>query len=263
MTKPGLIIGASHAAALRLAWITWRTDWPKMDLDFAALQGGVGDLQVQDGQLVAQDAATEGRLLATSGQTHFVLADYGFVAVCGGVSGGFSGVRLYNQARCCGLPSVSRGTAMLPATVSLLSTACFTAALTGLIREGAARPLLTALRQTVDVPLFAIAEPLLSVTALTDKTRYHGFRTLQRNGDAQALAAILEAASRSAYAALAHYIAPPAAVRQDGYFTKPDLRRGATRLGAADDVPQPDNDYLHGNATYGRHILTALHAALP
>ena len=262
MTRRGLIIGASHAAALRLAWTTWRSDWPLMDLHFAALQGGVGDLQVQDCQLVAQDAAAEGRLLATSGQSHFALADYDFVAVCGGVSGGFSGIRLYNQARCGGLPSVSRATAM-PPTVSLLSTACFTTALTGLIRQGAAMPLLAAIRQTVDVPLFAIAEPLLSVTALTDKTRYHGFRSLHRNGDAQALAAILEAASRNAYAGLAHYIAPPAAVRQDGYFTKPDLRRGATRLGAADDVPQPDTDYLHGNASYGRHILTALHEALP
>lgn len=267
MTRPqvtlrGLIIGTSHAAALRLAWNAWRADWPAMSLDFAALQGSVGDLMVQNGAVLPKDADARDRLQTTSGKTRFALADYGFVAVCGGVPGAFSGIRLYSQARCCGLPSVASGKATPPA-ISLLSTACFAAALTAMIRDGAACSLLTALREAAALPLYAVAEPMLSFAALADKTRFHGFRTLRRNGDAGALSTMLETAGRTAFAGVAHYIAPPAAARQNGYFTKPDLRRGATRLGAADHIPQPDSDFLHGNADYGRHILTALHAALP
>lgn len=256
MTK-GLIIGASHCAALRLAWTAWRCDWPGMDLDFAALQGGVADLMVQDGHLLPKDDAAGARLQTSSRRSSFALIDYGFIAVCGGVSGSFSGIRLYNQARCFALPSVS-GPIPVPCAQPLLSTACFTAALTGIIRGNAALPLLTSIRNAVDLPLFAISEPLLSFSALADKTRFHGFRALHRNGDADAMAGMLEAASDAAYVGLAQHIAPPDAVRKDGYFTHPDLRRGATRLGAADQVPQPADDFLHGNAAYGRHILTAL-----
>ena len=262
MTRTGLIIGASHAAALRLAYGKWRGDWLGMTLEFAALQGSVDDLMVQDGTLVARDDAARAKLQVSSGKTSFALADYGFVAVCGGVSGSFSGIRLYNQARCHALPSVAAGQ-MPTGEVSLLSNACFAAALRGIIRSRAAFDLLTCIGQTVDQPLYAISEPMLSYAGLADKTRFHGFRTLRRNGDAQAMAILLEAASSSAYAGLAHYIPPPDAVRKDGYFTDPALRRGATRLGAADQVPQPADDYLHGNADYGRHILTALHDALP
>lgn len=257
----GLIIGASHCAALRLAWTAWRDDWPGMSLDFAALQGGVEGLMVDKGQLLPRDDAARARLQITSRRDRFALCDYAFIAVCGGVSGSFSGMRLYNQARWYGLPSVS-GPNPVPSAQPLLSTACFAAALTGIIRGNAALPLLTSIRDAVDLPLFAISEPLLSFSALADTTRFHGFRALHRNGDADAMAAMLETASTAAYADLALYIAPPAAVRKDAYFTHPDLRRGATRLGAADQVPQPEDDFLHGNAEYGRQILTALHQRL-
>ncbi len=257
----GLIIGASHCAALRLAFTAWRYDWPGMDLDFAALQGSVADLTVQDGHLLPKDDAAGARLQTSSRRSSFALIDYGFIAVCGGVSGSFSGIRLYNQARCFALPSVS-GPYPAACAPSLLSTACFTAALTGIIRGNAALPMLTSLRDATGVPLFAISEPLLSFAALQDKSRFHGFRALHRNGDADAMATLLQTASAAAYADLAQHIAPPDAVRQDGYFTQSDLRRGATRLGAADQVPQPADDFLHGNAAYGRHILTALYHRL-
>lgn len=259
MTRRGLIIGASHCAALRLAY-GHGADWPGMSLEFAALQGSVDDLTVQDGQLLARDDGARGKLQTSSGRTSFVLGVYDFIAVCGGVSGSFSGIRLYNQARCIGLPSVVEGNGMGDA--ALLSNACFAAALQGIIRSRAAFPMLTAIHQAVPVPLYAISEPMLSYAGLGDKTRFHGFRSLRRNGDASAMAALLETASRSVYAGLAQYIHPPEAVRKEGYFTDPALRRGATRLGAADHVPQPADDYLHGNADYGGHILTVLQQAL-
>jgi hypothetical protein len=260
VTQRGLIIGTSHTAALRLAWTAGPHDLPGTELDFAALQGSVDDLTVQDGHLQAKTDEARDRLLATSGRTSFALSDYTFIALCGGVSGSFSAIRLYLQARWIGLPSAAKP---LKPTESLLSTACFATALTNMIRGGAAWPLLTDLHRNTNLPLFAIAEPLLSFSALSDKARFHGFRSLHRNGDAPALAAMLETAARAACAETAHYIPPPAAVRRDGFFTKSSLRRGATRLGAADNVPQPDHDYLHGNAAYGRQILMALQAALP
>ena len=262
MTHRGLIIGTSHTAALRLAWTASHQDHPGTQLDFAALQGSVDDLTVQDGNLLAKTDHARDRLLATSGRDRFALCDYTFIALCGGISGSFSAIRLYQQARWYGLPSVSRGTKPLKPTEYLLSAACIATALTAMVRDGAAWPLLTDLHQATNLPLFAVAEPLLSFAALSDKTRFHGFRALHRNGDALALAAMLESAAHAACAGVASYLPPPPAVRRDGFFTQPSLRRGATRLGAADDVAQPDHDFLHGNAAYGHHILIALLAAL-
>ena len=65
-----LIIGASHTAALRLAWRASPGHWPRMDLTFAALQGEMTEFQVNDQTLTAQDPTKLHRL---TGQTQFDL----------------------------------------------------------------------------------------------------------------------------------------------------------------------------------------------
>ena len=259
MIRRGLIVGASHAAALRLAWRQRAADWPGMDLTFAALQGDVADLQVAGGCLVPRDDAARSRLVHISGAERFDLSGFDFVALCGGTASGFHAIKLYNAARCAALPS-----AVLPMgpNLSLISTACFLTALTGLIRSTSAMPLLRSIAAVSPARLFAIPHPGLSHVVLKGSAQYDGFVRMHRRGDAAALSQLLHRASLLAYDGLASLVPPPDAVRQDHFFTHARFRRGATRLGADDKVAQPADDVLHGNAGYGHHILSALAARL-
>lgn len=260
MTKRGLIIGTSHSAALRLAWKEWSADWPSMTLDFAALHGSVADLSVTGQSLTGRHEANRQTLLRFSGQAAFDLAAYDFIALCGGTTSSFHAVRLYLAARWPGLPSTVQP---LKPGVSLLSARCFQTALIGQIRSAAAFPLLTAIKASgIAARLYAIPLPALSHAALTQSKQHQGFVRLHRSGDDAAMAAVLHAASDTAYDGLATYVPPPQAVRKDDFFTRARFRRGATRLGTDDTTPQPKDDFLHGNADYGRHILTGLAALL-
>lgn len=260
MTKRGLIIGTSHSAALRLAWKAWSTDWPAMTLDFAALHGSVADLVVTGQSLTGRHEANRQTLLRFSGQAAFDLAAYDFIALCGGTTSSFHAVRLYLAARWPGLPSTLKP---LGPGLSLLSARCFQAALIGQIRSAPAFPLLTAIRASgIPARLYAIPLPALSHAALTQSKQHQGFVRLHRNGDHAAMAAVLNAASVTAYDGLATYVPPPPEVRKDDFFTRARFRRGATRLGTDDTTPQPKDDFLHDNAEYGRYILTGLAALL-
>lgn len=257
MTLRALIIGTSHAAALRLAWRDHAADWPALTLTFAALQGDVADLRLTGPQLVARDDDARARLLQVSGQDQFDVTRFDVIALCGGTASGFHALRLYNLARCAALPSAARP---LDQGLALLSTDCFVTGVTGLIRSASALPLLRALAAVTPARLFAIPHPGLSADALRGSKQHVGFARMARNGDAPALSDLLQQATRRAYDGIATPIPAPDAVRVDGFFTHRRFRRGATRLGADDDVAQPGDDLLHGNADYGRHILTALAA---
>ena len=264
MTRHGLIIGTSHSAALRLAWndgpAHWPAQWPAMTLDFAALHGVVADFQVTGHSLTARNPAARQKLQDFTGQSAFDLDAYDFVALCGGTTSTFHAVNLYNTTRWIGLPSAR--TSLGPG-LSLLSARCFETALTGVIRAAPALPLLQAIKASgTKASLFAIPHPALSHDVLNQTQQHQGFIRLHRNGDAAALTQMLNRASLQAYAGLATYVPPPAVVREDDFFTDARFRRGATRLGNQDNLPQPADDFMHGNADYGRHILSALAALI-
>lgn len=259
MTTRGLIIGASHAAALRLAWRDHAPLWPGLELTFAALQGDMADLQVTGTHLVPRSEDARTRLATFSGQDSFDLTQFDFVALCGGTASGFHAIQLYNAARCAALPS-SR--LHLGQTVSLISTRCFVTALTGQIRNASAMPLMRAIAAACPARLFAIPHPALSHAVLRGGRQHAGFVRMHKNGDSAALAALMLQASLLAYDGLATLVPPPPQVRKDHFFTHTRFRRGATRLGSDDSLPQPPEDMLHGNAEYGRHILAELAARL-
>lgn len=256
MTARCLIIGTSHSAALRLAWRAAPDHWPGMSLTFAALQGEMTDFQVIGPSLTAKDPA---RLAHFSGQPAFDLTRFDVIALCGGTPSTFHAIRLYAQARWPGLPSAEAAPLGAP---NLLSARCFERALTGLIRAAPGFALLTRIAAATQSRRFAIPHPALSANVLTQSQQHQGFVHLHRNGDAPALAHMLNRAAAQACADLAQYVPPPPQVRQHGFFTHPDFCRGATRLGPDDSIAQPPADLLHGNAAYGHHVLTALHDAL-
>lgn len=249
-----LIIGTSHTAALRLAWRA--APQPGLTLTFAALQGDMADFLVAGHSLTATDPA---KLARFSGQPSFDLTAYDAIALCGGTPSTFHGQRLYALARWPALPSALAAPLDAP---NLISAQCFELALSGLIRTAPAFALMDLIRMASPTPLFAIPHPALSALVLTQSKRHPAFVQIHRNGDGPALAAMLDRAAHRACGDLARYVAPPTPVRQHGFFTHPEYRRGATRIGPDDSVPQPPDDPLHGNAAYGQHVLTALLAAL-
>lgn len=256
MTLKTLIIGASHTAALRLAWRASPGHWPRMDLTFAALQGEMTEFQVTHTTLTTKVPAKLHRL---TGQSHFDLTAFDVIALCGGTPSTFHALQLYTQARCLSLPSALAAPLDAP---NLLSSQCFERALTGIIRDAPGHALLTQIRPVTPARLFAIPHPALSAQILDQNRNHQGFAIIHRNGDGPALTQMLDHAAHRACGDLAQYIPAPPQVRQHRFFTHPDFRRGATRLGPDDALPQPPTDYLHGNAAYGHHVLSALHDRL-
>ena len=88
------------------------------------------------------------------------------------------------------------------------------------------------------------------------------FRRIAESPDAADLSYHYDLAATGALGALARTILQPAATRAGGFFTDPRFRRGATRLGATADTPQPPDDMLHGNADYGAVVLDDLARAM-
>ncbi len=262
MTRRGLIIGDSHAAALRQAATQFAADWPDLTLDFAAMHGEMANFCINDGILTARRKEDRARLARISGRGEFPLSGYGFVVVCGGAPSNFQAVRLYLMARWPSLPSVSRAKLHRQQDWTLLSEACFEATLTQMMQRSGAFGLLHQLAKAGVAQLFLIPMPLLSVSGLAAGTRYQGFVMLDQLGDAQAMSGMLDRAFLRACSTTATPIPWPDAVRLNGFFARPEFRRGATRLGPGDAVPQPDDDFLHANADYGRHILAALFGQL-
>lgn len=258
MTKRGLIIGDSHAAALRQAATLYAEDWPGLTLDFAAMHGDMANFCIKDGALTARRKEDRARLARISGRDEFPLAGYDFVAVCGGAPSNFHAVWLYLKARWPGLPSVARAKLHRQQDWTLLSEACFEATLAQLMQRSGAFGLLHQLAEAGLTRRFLIPMPLLSHSGLSAGTRYQGFLMLNQLGDTLAMAGMLDRAFLRACSTTATPIPWPQSVRLNGFFARPEFRRGATRLGPGDAVPQPDDDFLHANAGYGRHILAAL-----
>lgn len=257
MTSRGLIIGNSHAAALRLAATAFAADWPGLALDFAAMHGEVSAFAVQDGNLTARTAADRARLARISGRDSFRLADYDFIALCGDTPSAFHATQLWLKARSPALPSTRAVALHRGPDWMLLSTACFRAALAGLMQTARAYPLLDALAPA-GRRLFLIPTPLLSALAIDHSPRFAAFSQLHHQGDGPALAAETEAALLAACQGRATALPWPPETRQHGFFTHSAFRTGARRLGTSDILPQPQDDFLHANADYGRVVLAAL-----
>lgn len=262
MTRRGLVIGNSHAAALRLAQQAFAADWSGMRLDFAAMHGSAADFCVRAGTLSARDAKGRKRLFRISGRSDFTLADYDFVAVCGSTPSNFGAIRLYLEARWIGLPSFQLAEPLGGKNWLLLSEGCFEAALTGIMRAAAAFPLLDALA-AAGCRCFMVPTPLLSAEALTlSKEKHLGFVMMNGNGDAEALSAMMDRALLRACGGQSTALIWPDSVRVNGFFARPEFRRGAKRLGTTDTEAQPEEDFFHANADYGHKVLSELYRQL-
>ena len=258
MIQRGLIIGTSHCAALRLAWAASRSERSKMSLDFAAMHGDVSSLVVRGITLTGRSAEACASLECLSGAFEFDLTSYDFIAVCGGTTSTYHAIEVYRVARWFGLPSIDARSINSFEKWSLVSKRCAETAISALIRASSGRGLLAAIVDVTSALCIAIPHPALSHDALKAGQSYATFQAVHKSGDGAALAQILDRASAAAFRGIATEMVPPLILRQDHFFTHSDFRRGAKRLGRNDNMPQPDSDYLHGNADYGQIILSAL-----
>ncbi len=264
MTLRVLILGTSHCAALRAAAgadrhsdaLTWRG----MTLRFAAIPNDhAAAMRLQDGVLTAAGDTACRLLRRINGQDRFDLADVDAVAIAGGLMNSFAVARLYADARWFPLPSLVADGGVPPPGLPLISEAAAMAVLCGGVAEAPLYPVLCCLQGR---PVFVLQDPRVSQDATTGGKKMARFRRIAESPDAADLSYHYDRAATGALGALARIILQPAATRAGGFFTDPRFRRGATRLGATADTPQPPDDMLHGNADFGAVVLDDLARAM-
>lgn len=258
-----LVIGSSHTAALRAALGAGRgadpLPWGRMQVAFAAAPDRApGALVIAGDHLAVPDPDAARQFRRICGRDRFALAAVDAIVFCGGLLAPHAVVRLWTEARWFPLPSARD----LPQGLALLSEAAALAAAGAVARQALLWPLLAALQARGGTPLVALQGIRLSQDGIGTGRRMAGPTRIARGEDAAALSGFYDRATRAALEPLARVILQPQDTRSLGFFTAPAFCRGATRLSAADDMPQPDGDFLHGNAAYGARMLDAIAAAL-
>ncbi len=258
-----LVIGNSHAAALRAAIAAGPADapltWGRLHITFAAApDDAAGGLHLQENRLVVPDEAMARQFRRISGRDAFALQDHDVVVFCGGLVIPRDLIRLHFQARWFPLPSAQD----LPPGKDLISAQVALAVVAGKARKALLWPLLVALHDRGGMPLIALQTIRFSQDGIGTGQRMRGATRVARSADAAALSDFYDRATEATLSPLARVLLQPPETRARHFFTQPAFRRGATRLAPATDVPQPDTDFLHGNAAYGALMLDAIATAL-
>lgn len=252
-----LVIGNSHTAALRAALGTGRSQdplpWRDMRLTFAAGFGtSSGGLRFEDEAIVAADAEAARTMRWICGIDRFHLPAADAVVICGGLLAPHSVIRLWNAARWFPLPSAAH---VAGTDLSLVSEAAAHAALAGAAEQALLFPILSALHAWGRRPLFVLQGVRMSREAVGSGKKMLGATRIHRSGEAEALSALYDAVTLAAHESRARVILQPPDTRADHFFTDSAFCRGATRLSARPDEPQPEDDFLHANAAYGARML--------
>ena len=265
MTARLCVFGNSHAAALREAWIRNPGRWPQLHLDFMAAQKDhLLQTEVRDGRLVPTDPETEAAFRRISGISSIRLADYDGFIIAGAAICLNAVLPVYRDCQWVGLPS--RGHTKDPARQAklLISRAAAHATMQDILRSRLGAVLADRLRQNGQQPVFVTAQPRISAEILTAPrpvTRLHNIAI--RNDDADTLGRDFDQAATGMLAGIGcTFIAQPARTVSHGVLTGLEFVKGAVRLTAGMDAPQPAADILHANGLYGALVLDQIAAAL-
>ena len=271
MSRRVLILGTSHCAALRAAvgaavGADRQSDaltWGGMTLRFAAIPNDHAAALRLDGGVLTAGTDTAGRMLwRLNRQGRFALSEFDAVAMLGGLMSAFAITRLYTEARWFPLPSLIADGGAPPPGLPLISDAAALAALCGRAETAALFALLRSLHAAMPGRVFVVQDPRVSHDAIGTGRKFMGFTRIARGPDASEVSALYDRAVGAAFGGLARVIVQPAATRAGAFFTDARFRRGATRLAATPDMPQPPDDMLHGNAGYGAAVLDDLARAV-
>ncbi|MDP5307149.1 hypothetical protein [Paracoccus spongiarum] len=252
-----LVIGNSHIAAPRLAYVADSARWPTHDIDFCGLlSGNIGRLELRDGVLAPTDPAVAAEMRHYNMVRRLPVTGYDAFAIVGGL--GWTGsAQLCADHRSLDFPSVIAG----DAGCQLVGRRLLDAALRQRIRGSAALRLLAQLRP-LGRPVLLLPEPMPSAECTADPDRFGAYVDLVARGDAPFWQAWFcrAVAAEAAPGAVPLFWPDPA--REGVAFTRADLMRGALRLSPHQPEPQPATDYAHGNADYGALVMEQIVAAL-
>lgn len=252
-----LIIGNSHIAAPRLAYVEQPERWPGWDIDFCGLLGGnVGRLTLRDGVLVPDDSSVAAEMKFYNLVRQLDVSGYDAFAIIGGFGwAGTSGLCM--DHRSLDFPSAKTGRG----DFQLVGRTFLQAALRERLHHAAAFRLMRQLA-TLDRPVLMRPEPLPSADCVTDSARFGGYVDMVARGDAaywRETFLRLATVQAGATGRLLHW---PEAASIGIAYTRPELMRGAMRLTPHRSRAQPVTDFAHGNAEYGAVVMDQILAAL-
>lgn len=252
-----LIIGNSHIAAPRRAYVAQPERWPDWDVDFVGLLAGdIAGLELRDGVLCPLSEEIAEKMRRFNMVTKVRAIDYDALAIVGGYS--FSSTASFiADHRSIDFPSVQAG----DQSCQLVGAGFLDAMLDQRLQGAAAGRMLTQLA-TLQKPIVMAPEPLPSFECSADPGKYGNYLRMVARQDHLHWRSHYEAAKRRNFGDRAVVLPWPETALQIGAFTLPDYMRGSWRLDVEVEQPHDESDFAHANPDYGALVLDQLMVAL-
>lgn len=265
MTLRLCIIGNSHVAALREAWLREPGRWGGFTASFlGAHQDLLLQTEVRGGRLIPTTFAARQSFEKISGVSDIDLDAHDVFVIAGSLVAQATALQIYRDARWIGLPSLAACADLATMPEQLISRPAALAAMqAGLSTRMGAR-LAQRLRTGTTRRIFLTAQPRVSEVILKAPrpvTRLHNIAI--RKGDAAALAQAFETAARDVLARSGTTFLPqPAQTTSHHLLTALAYIKGANRLAATLNVRQARDDIIHANGNYGALVLDQIAEAV-
>ncbi|MCX7299850.1 MAG: hypothetical protein NTX73_05625 [Rhodobacterales bacterium] len=265
MTLRLCIFGNSHIAAMREAWRTNPGRWPDIEARFV---GAHGDLllqtEIRDGHLYPMTTESRDALKRLNGIESVDLASSDALVIAGCQVALNHAVQLKRSMRWIGLPTLARTPELAMMMPALVSYSAARASLCAILSDLLGPTLARHFRAGTGKPCWIVSQPRYSVAVTqTKKPHLKPYVAAVRSGDGASLSSLFhDAADLAARAAGATFIPQhPGTIRRD-MLTATQYMRGAMRLSAREDLPQPPDDISHANALYGALVIEQIIAAV-
>lgn len=258
-------LGNSHIAAMRSARDAYPDRWPGTDMHFVgAHKGLLLETEVIHGWLRPVTPAAKAAFARLGGGSGVRLADYDAFVVTGCLVALSLAASLYRRMHWMGLPSVAAHRDLANGPQLLVSRDAAFDSLGTSLSDRLGPALIRHLRPHTDRPIYLTSQPRASAVLLDSHdptTKAH--RIAHVAGDAAHISALFEEAATAAVSeAGGLYLPQPPQTIAHHITTSPDYMRGALRLAANPNAPQPEDDIRHANAAYGAAVLDQLIATM-
>lgn len=266
MTRRICIFGNSHVAAIRSAWTEGAARWPDLQVHcIGAHRGLLLETEVRHGWLRPTSAEAKSAFARLGGGHGVRLKDYDAFVVAGGLVSLAHVVGLYRHMHWVGLNTTAAQTDLTASSKALVSRNAVLDTATHTYSNRMGPCFIRHLRPHTDRPIYLTAQPRVSADLLdsADPT-VQGHKQVHKADDGPALVALgTTAAERAIEKAGGQYLSQPPETIQHHIMTDPGFMRGAKRLTADGQTPQPPSDLRHGNANYGAALLNQIAAIAP
>lgn len=259
------VLGNSHLAAVRSAWVDNPENWPGIAPQFVgAHKGLLLETKVINGWLRPSTPAAKDAFARLGGGSGVLLRDFDAFVVTGCLVALSLSISVYRRLHWVGLASVGRSQDLASDPKLLVSQRAALETMRAKFSERLGPRLVAHLRRHTTAPIFLTSQPRVSAALLESfdpTTQAH--RVAHLAGDGRGVSDLSEhAAQRAVKAAGGRYIPQPDNTIVDHIMTNPDYMTGAVRLTAKGNQPQPAKDLRHANARYGARVLDQICEAL-